>query len=188
MPWRAAGVPMLREQFVHLVRSQRVSVSEACRRFGVSRDTGHRWLRRFDADPDAPLADASRRPRSSPDRTPEHIERLIAEAREQYRWGARKIHALLARRGVRVPSVRTVHQILRRLELVSNEHADPAPRSDSSGLRPTNSGRSITSAPSRSRARHATSSPFWTTTHAISWPFGPSPTAPSPPPSRSSGT
>jgi transposase InsO family protein len=118
---------MLRDQFVQLVRTQNLSVSEACRRFGISRDTGHRWLRRFDADPHAPLTDAARRPRSSPARTPQHIERLIADARAQYRWGARKIHALLARQGVEVPSVRTVHQILRRLELVRADVPQPTP-------------------------------------------------------------
>jgi transposase InsO family protein len=120
---------MLRSQFVDHVRLGGVSVSEACRRHGISRDTGYRWLRRRDADPDAPLADASRRPHNSPAQTPPSIERLIAEVRREHGWGARKIHAFLARRGVEVPSVRTVHEVLRRLGLIGpGPGAAPPPR------------------------------------------------------------
>ena len=120
---------MLRSQFIQLVRAQGFSVSEACRQFGISRDTGHRWLRRYDADPEAPLCDASRRPSNSPGKTPQAIERLIAEVRIDYGWGARKIHAYLARRGVDVPSIRTVHEVLRRLGLLNQpQPATPPPQ------------------------------------------------------------
>jgi transposase InsO family protein len=118
---------MLRSQFVQLVRVDGLSISEACRRHGISRDTGHRWLRRHDADPDDPLTDTSRRPRHSPGKTPGSVERLIAEVRAEHGWGARKIHAYLARRGVDVPSVRTVHEILRRADLVVPAKTPPPP-------------------------------------------------------------
>jgi transposase InsO family protein len=114
---------MLRMQFVQLVRSQRVSVAGACRQFGISRDTGYRWLARHDADPQAVLVDQSRRPHLSPGQTDDSITRAIVDARRRYGWGARKLHALLLRQGLPVPSVRTVHAILARRELV----ARPAP-------------------------------------------------------------
>src|SRR5258705_9155564 len=114
MPWKAAGVPMLRMQFVQLVRSQHVPVARACREFGISRDTGYRWLARHDADPRALLADHSRRPHASPGQTDDAVTQAILDARRQYGWGARKLHALLLRQGLAIPSLRTVHAILAR--------------------------------------------------------------------------
>jgi transposase len=70
---------------IHAVRTAGLSVTEAARRFGVSRKSAHKWLDRFDAEPEAPLADRSRRPRRSPARTPEDVEHLVLEARD--RWG-----------------------------------------------------------------------------------------------------
>jgi transposase-like protein len=37
-----------------------------CRRFGISRSTLRKWLRRFDADGESGLKERSRRPHSSP--------------------------------------------------------------------------------------------------------------------------
>jgi transposase-like protein len=87
MPWKASGVPTLRLQFVRLVGEQRDPVARACRQFEISRDTGYRWLARFDADPSAALVDRSRRPRTSPGRTGLSIERQVLLTRE--RWVGR---------------------------------------------------------------------------------------------------
>src|SRR5699024_4673806 len=38
------------------------------------------------------LAKRSRRPHSSPNKTPEHIEELVTQARKDNRWGGRKLH------------------------------------------------------------------------------------------------
>jgi transposase InsO family protein len=119
MPWKAAGVAVLRDQFVHAVRQQGLSVSQACRQFEISRQTGHLWLKRFDQDPDQPLLDRSRRPVSSPAKTPDPIESLILDTRLRSRWGARKIHAYLSQRGHELPSVRTVHAVLARAGLLA---------------------------------------------------------------------
>jgi transposase InsO family protein len=125
MPWKASGVPMLRMQFAQLVRSSGVPVARACRQFQISRDTGYRWLARFDQDPAAALVDRSRRPRSCPHQTGADIEREVLLARDQFGWGARKIHALLARQGIEVPSVRTVHAILARCGQVRDDPRPP---------------------------------------------------------------
>jgi transposase InsO family protein len=118
---------MLRMQFVRLVRDQRVPVARACRQFEISRDTGYRWLARFDADPAAALVDRSRRPLASPGRTGALIERQVLLTRERFGWGARKIHAFLLRRGLDVPSVRTVHAILTRHDRVRPAAPRPQP-------------------------------------------------------------
>jgi transposase InsO family protein len=118
---------MLRLEFVQLVRSHRATIAAACRQFGISRDTGYRWLARYDADPAAALVDRSRRPCSSPHKTQSDIERLVLDARLRFGWGARKLHALLLRQGHTLPSVRTVHAILARHALVSRPDHGQAP-------------------------------------------------------------
>lgn len=125
MPWPEA-VPMseIRSAFVHLVRLMKIPVAAACRRFGVSRQTGYVWLRRYDADPIAELCDRPRTPHISPARTAHEIEDAVLAVREADRWGARKIHADLRARGLPVPSVRTVHEILVRHGRI--QHATPA--------------------------------------------------------------
>ena len=69
MPWKVAPVSEIRLAFVHHVRSLNHSVADACRRFGISRKTGYKWLARYQADPDLPLQDLSKRPLHSPRRT-----------------------------------------------------------------------------------------------------------------------
>ena len=46
MPWKVAPMSEIRLAFVHHVLSLHHSVAEACRRFGISRKTGHKWLAR----------------------------------------------------------------------------------------------------------------------------------------------
>lgn len=114
MPWKVDPVPEQRSALVHAVRTAGLSVAEAARRYGVSRRTAHKWLARHDADPDAPLADRSRRPGRSPTRTPEDRERVVLEARDRWGWGPRKLHAVLKAQGHPAPPPRTIAAILRR--------------------------------------------------------------------------
>jgi transposase InsO family protein len=68
MPWLETDVRDQRIQFVLTVR-RGATVSEACRAFGISRTTGHKWLRREAAAGSvAVLSDRSRRPHRSPSR------------------------------------------------------------------------------------------------------------------------
>jgi transposase InsO family protein len=131
MPWKkveAVPVSQLRTAFAHSVRSLHRPVAQVCRDFGISRQTGYVWLRRFDAQPGAELADRSRRPRLSPGKTVAGIEDAVLAVRDEHRWGARKIRAVLLKRGLDVPSVRTVHAILdRRGRLEPFDKPDPAP-------------------------------------------------------------
>jgi transposase InsO family protein len=114
MPWKALPVSELRTAFVHAVRTTGLAVAAACRHFGISRKTGHKWLARYGHAPDQPLADRSRRPRASPGRTADDLEARILAVRDRYGWGARKIRAVLARDGLAVPSARTVTAVLGR--------------------------------------------------------------------------
>lgn len=108
----------LREEFVELVRMKGLGVSELCRRFGISRKTGYKWLGRA-ADCEAGqrwAMDLSRRPHGSPWRTSAEIEsRVLALRREHPAWGGRKLARRLQDLGHReVPSPSTITEILRR--------------------------------------------------------------------------
>jgi putative transposase len=79
----------------------RINMSALCRAFGVSRQTGYKWLQRYVAAGRSigALEDISRRPKRSPRTTPEPIVRVILEARRMHPgWGARKLRAWLMRR------------------------------------------------------------------------------------------
>lgn len=126
MPWKVTRVSDQRLALVQAVRCLGMPVAQAAREFGVSRKTVYKWLKRREEVPDHPLEDHSRRPRLSPRRTPEDLEQRAIRVRDQYGWGARKIRADLSRRGYTVPSIRTVHEILRRHGRVQH-HPPEAP-------------------------------------------------------------
>jgi transposase InsO family protein len=128
MPWDVSPVSELRTAFVHAVVSLGRPVAVACRDFGVSRKTGHKWLRRRRDAPDQPLADRTRRPHASPGRTPHLLEQAILDVRDRRHWGPRKIHARLAADGLPgLPSVRTVAAVLRRHGRVGAPPPEAAP-------------------------------------------------------------
>lgn len=97
------------------------SMSELCREYGISRKTGYKIATRFEAEGSAGLADQSRRPQSSPYRTPEEVVMaLVAERQAHPTWGPRKLRVVLGRRqvGVKWPSTSTIWKIFRDRGLV----------------------------------------------------------------------
>ena len=96
------------------------TVAEVCARHGISRASYYRYRRRYLDEGAAGLAERSRRPRGSPVLIPAPLELRIVELRKRHpRWGARRIHAELARAGVEPPAVSTIHQALKRNHLVA---------------------------------------------------------------------
>jgi putative transposase len=95
-------------------------VAALCRECGISRETGHKWIRRFKEAGYDGLEDKSRRPKSVPLATAEELVIETLRAREAHpRWGPIKLHGLLHRRfGDQTPSPRTLARILRRANLV----------------------------------------------------------------------
>jgi hypothetical protein len=47
MPWKAVSLMSLRKEFATLAEVGVVTLSELCRRFGISRKTGYKWLKRY---------------------------------------------------------------------------------------------------------------------------------------------
>lgn len=120
MAWKETSVVEQRLEFVLLAGSGAASMAELCRRFGISRKSGYKWLSRYDEQQgQASLGDASRRPRNSPLRSPAALEEQVVQVRQAHpAWGGRKIAHVLGRdQGVQVaPS--TVTSILRRRGLI----------------------------------------------------------------------
>ncbi len=134
MPWRELTVIDQREEFVRLALAPEANISELCRRFGIARSNGHKWVRRYQAQGREGLADRSRRPRRSPRRTAEAAESEVLRIRAESNnaWGGRKIAHVMEREGAAVvPAASTITEILRRhgkLQQRASEHPGPYQR------------------------------------------------------------
>jgi transposase InsO family protein len=97
-----------------------VPVSEIAERFGVSRQSIYDWQARYREDPVGGLEQRSRRPLSSPTRTPEWIEQRLIEERLKWRFGAKKILRRLQDQEPEVawPPRSTIDSIFKRRGLV----------------------------------------------------------------------
>lgn len=94
-------------------------VSEVASRVGVSRQTVHAWLARYEQGGLAALADRSHRPRSCAHQTPAVVEAQICEMRRQHPgWGAQRIEHELAKRLDRPPSESSIYRCLKRHGLI----------------------------------------------------------------------
>lgn len=116
MPWKEASAMDERSRFCLEFERGHVSMAELCRAFGISRPTGYKWLRRFEAGGVAALADRSRARRTQPYAYPASIRELVVQARKRHpTWGAAKLRVVLARHhpDVQLPSVTTMETILR---------------------------------------------------------------------------
>lgn len=119
MPWEEKDVMQSRIEFVLEAVKGEVSFSGLCARFGVSRRTGYRWMRRYEeAGSVTGLAERSRRPEHSPNKTADEVEEAVAALRQRYGWGARKLQVLLGQQGHELPEI-TINRILKRRDLVS---------------------------------------------------------------------
>jgi transposase InsO family protein len=125
MPWKETTAMSLRTEFIHLVGLAGANFSQLCQRFGISRKTGYKWLKRYREGGESGLADRSRRPQHSPRRSSVELEKAVVEAREQHpAWGGRKIKAHLKRKGhSQPPSASTITEILRRNDKIDAEEA-----------------------------------------------------------------
>lgn len=127
MPWRTADVDEQRMQFVIRATSGIERFSTLCREFGISRPTGYLWRRRYEQSRTlTQIGERSRRPHHSPTRTGARQEQRVVALRKQTGWGAKKLRVLLAEEEISLP-VRTVHRILERSGLVSEQAHGLAP-------------------------------------------------------------
>ncbi len=81
-------------------------VAQVAEEMNVSRATGYKWWRRFQAEGYRGLEDRSSRPRRSPRQTPDRIEQRIVGLRRERKWGPLRIAWQLGL------AASTVHRVL----------------------------------------------------------------------------
>src|SRR6185436_770060 len=103
-------------EFVERASEPGAKLAPLCVEFGISRQTGYKWLKRFRALGFAGLDEESRRPKTSPLSLAEDIVSSILDARDAHpSWGPKKLHHVLRRQfGSSTPSCATVARVLAR--------------------------------------------------------------------------
>jgi len=86
MPWQETNPVLERHHFAHDLASGHWTMTELCDRYGVSRNTGYKWLHRFEQQGPPGLLDRSRAPRSSPHETPNDVVALILQEHTRFGW------------------------------------------------------------------------------------------------------
>jgi transposase InsO family protein len=120
------------QEFVLLAGQAGANRAELCRRFGISRQTGYKWLRRFAADGTAGLVPRRPGPAQSPHRVAPAMEAAVLALRAEHpAWGGRKLRARLLAQDLPpwagpVPAASTITEILRRHDLLAEALAPHA--------------------------------------------------------------
>jgi transposase InsO family protein len=123
MPWKETNTMSLREEFVKAAQEEGANRSELCCAYGISRETGYKWLRRYQAEGITGLRDRSRTPHHSPNKTSPAMEQRILEGRGSHpTWGGRKLKRWLEDQGYEdIPAPSTITEILRRHDQLDPE-------------------------------------------------------------------
>lgn len=121
MPWHEVSTMSLREEFVMVARQEGANMALLCRRFGIARRTGYKWLARFASEGRGGLSDRSRRPHRSPTQTPAALEEAVIALRRRHpTWGGRKLARRLQALGHdAVPAPSTITAMLHRHHLLT---------------------------------------------------------------------
>jgi transposase InsO family protein len=97
------------------------SMTELCQRYGIARETGYVWVRRYREKGMAGMAERSRAARRHANQTSAEIEQMVLELRQAHmRWGPRKLKWVLEKNepGRVWPAVSTIGTLLKREGLV----------------------------------------------------------------------
>ena len=123
MPWLEMKPMEQKVLFLADWLRQVACLTELCERYGISRKTGYKWIRRYHQGGVEALQERSRRPLRSPEQTPYRIRKAIIELRTRGRAtrGPKKIQTLLQERfpDQPVPSRTTIYKILHAEGLVT---------------------------------------------------------------------
>ena len=108
-------------RFVFEYERDEESIRALCERFGISRETGYVWLRRYRQSGAEGLVALNRAPQRHPNQTPVSIEAAVLGLRQAHMtWGPRKLHRILERDqpGRGWPATSTMGEIVKRAGLV----------------------------------------------------------------------
>ncbi len=102
-----------RFKLIHEPEWTGMSVSEICRKYGVSRKTFYKWKNRYSKHGMEGLKDLSRRPCNITGKITEEMEETILDLRLNKRFGANRIRFRLKRLGISLSS-RTIYKTLKK--------------------------------------------------------------------------
>lgn len=108
-------------RFVYDYEREEGTMWDLCMRYGISRETGYVWLRRYREQGARGLVELDRAARHHPNQTPPEVERAVVELRGAHmRWGPRKLKRILERDqpGRAWPAASTIGEMVRRAGLV----------------------------------------------------------------------
>jgi transposase InsO family protein len=121
MPWNRTDWMSERVKFLAAYLEYEASFTDLCHDFGVSRKTGYKWVRRYEADGAGGLEERSRAPHTHPNAVRASLVQAILSVRRRHpRWGPRKLQVILRRKQPRMvlPAASTIGDILKRNGLV----------------------------------------------------------------------
>jgi putative transposase len=120
MPWKETDPMSERVQFIAAYLSDSYSMTELCERFGIRRNTGYKWVRRYTEEGLTGLQEKSRAPHYCPHRIAQAVAAALLEAKRAHpHWGPRKILPHLARRRpeLALPAPSTAGELFQRAGL-----------------------------------------------------------------------
>lgn len=122
MLWESSKMEQRYDAVVGVIRDG-FTVTEVAQKFGVSRQSVHTWLARYEEGGLEALAERSSRPTTSPAQIEGRIEARILELRRHHpSWGAVHLRHQLQREGVTpLPSESSVYRALRRAGLIEQK-------------------------------------------------------------------
>jgi transposase InsO family protein len=104
----------LRSKVLQYAGQQPRGVAQACRHFGISRQTFYKWKRRYDESGDAGLCNRPCVPLRCPHATPREVVSKILYLRQTYHFGPGKVADYLRRFHSVSVAKSTVHRILQK--------------------------------------------------------------------------
>jgi len=122
-PWNKVSPMNLREEFVLLALEPRACMAKLCRQYGISRQNGYKWVRRYQEEGVDGLQDRSRKPLGSRVQASGEVVLQVLELRQKRGWGPKKLQEVLRRKLRRggqaaLPSMRTIARIIARAGFV----------------------------------------------------------------------
>ena len=117
MPWNERSILSERLSFISDFDRKEASIAELCRRYGISRKTGYKWIERYESEGPRGLEDRSRAPHSHPNEVAEATAAAVLDLRRRHMtWGPKKLRAWLEARHCdqRWPAESTIGELLQR--------------------------------------------------------------------------
>jgi transposase InsO family protein len=127
VPWKEIRPVDERIRFIAAVEEDpRGNFAQLCRRFGIHRSKGYKWLERYRRDGPGGLSDRKPVARTCPHRTPDEVvDRIVAVRKEHPYDGPRKLRVRLLKREpeLQLPAASTIGEILDRYGLIRPRRA-----------------------------------------------------------------